>query len=293
MSHDFKVGDRVRHISYGKRAYIGEGVIERLNVSLGKMKRLIDVRWDAGGTTLQGCKTLALIERAKPVQPDSTSETFRGNTAMRKWETSYTLRVSEALLRARRFILLFHGNDSALIDANNLLKGYWKDLHVPYAQRDEAIAARDAAIAESKRIGEVCDRFRKELSHQDEVIEKLREALAEAKKPKTNNALLTKAASPFVAPRRDGNSIAATIDEAVARKFGLRPSQPAAPSFRCIHWPLATSNILDGRTTCEHGCHTVPLEFWHNGTHRAPLNRNWQSQTAGAALDQQNGANRA
>lgn len=191
----------------------------------------------------------------QPLPPASVSETFRRNPAMRKWETSYTRQVVDQVLRA----FPTHGRAAA-----SLLIGYWTDLHVPYEQRDEARAERDEAQAESKRIGEVCDRFRKELSHQDEVIEKLREALAEAKKPKTNNALLTKAASPFVAP---------------------------SPSFRCIHWPLATSNILDGRTTCEHGCHTVPLEFWHNGTHRAPLNRNWQSQTAGSAL-QQNGANR-
>lgn len=60
--------------------------------------------------------------------------------------------------------------------------------------------------------------------------------------------------------------------------FDLRTQQP---TFRCNHWPLATSNMLGRRTTCEHGCHTVPLERWHNGTHQAPGLTNNQNYPRG------------
>lgn len=171
------------------------------------------------------------------------SEDFRRDPAKRSWETSYTRRVIGKLHRVRAFVRFFKGDDSAILAAIDLLYGYWKDLHVPYEQRDKA-------IADLKRLDEVSAGLRKELAKQDNIIKTLR------------------ISRDFWIRQHKARG---------SRMDIMRSAYYAQPSFCCIHWPLASSNIFDGRTTCEHGCHTVPLEFWHNGTHRAPLNRNWQN----------------
>lgn len=102
--------------------------------------------------------------------PDKTSMHFRMNPKLRKWETSYTKGVTEELDRLRRMTKSPMAG-LGLQNAITLLRGYWQDLHIPYEQRD-------AALAEAKRMDEVCTRFRRELSEQDLVKEDLRNKLA-------------------------------------------------------------------------------------------------------------------
>lgn len=251
----------------------------------------------------------------------TTSEEFRRNPNMRNWDTSYTKRVVAALYRVRDFVRMFKGSYKPINDAIELLDGYWQDLHVPYEQRD-------AALAEVKRLDEVATDFRKELSAQDKTIKKLGEELEQAKcnsdlwrqlhGERGERMLVMRSAYWKLYERLHGHPhpmSALTSNAAWRRKYGKEPYLGklaenlmqsgfgeartlagyefsthswivAAPSFRCIHWPLATENIITGRTICEHGCHTVPLEWWHNGTHRAPLNRDWQNQTDAATQEQ-------
>lgn len=213
-----------------------------------------------------------------------TSEDFRRDPAKRSWETSYTRRVIGKLHCMRAFVRFFKGDDSAILAAIELLCGYWKDLHVPYEQRDKA-------IADLKRLDEVSAGLRKELAKQDNIIKTLRisrdfwirQHKARGSRMDIMRSAYYKLRTKLVsqmgeeAYQRLGDDVVRETLRPVVFYPGQLPRTLAQPSFRCVHWPLATSNVFDGRTTCEHGCHTVPLEFWHSGTHRAPLNRNWQN----------------
>lgn len=182
------------------------------------------------------------------------SEDFRRNPSTRKWSTSYTMRVGSALINLRRFVLMFRGDDKPIIDALELLRGYWKDLHVPYEERDQAL--EDLAKAKA------------ELAEQRVKNADLREELINERlhgHPHPMRANFGKTRSWSGGPANLQNM----------------PRVAQQPTFRCNHWQLATSNMLGRRTTCEHGCHTVPLERWHNGTHQAPGLTNNQNYPRG------------
>lgn len=53
-------------------------------------------------------------------------------------------------------------------------------------------------------------------------------------------------------------------------------NQPEFQHFwRCAHYPLSIENFFSGRTTCEWGCHTQELKWWHCGVHPMPKSWGW------------------
>lgn len=103
--------------------------------------------------------------------PDKTSMHFRMNPKLRKWETSYTRRVGVELIKVRRFVDMFSGDAKPIIDALELLRGYWQDLHIPYEQRDQA-------RAELKGATDVIEDLRNKLAAERLENVKLRETIA-------------------------------------------------------------------------------------------------------------------
>jgi hypothetical protein len=40
--------------------------------------------------------------------------------------------------------------------------------------------------------------------------------------------------------------------------------------WRCAHYPRGLENFFTNRTTCEWGCHTTKLSWYHGGMHPTP-----------------------
>ena len=55
----------------------------------------------------------------------------------------------------------------------------------------------------------------------------------------------------------------------------------SAPEFqhywRCAHHPSSIANFFEKRTTCEWGCHTQELQWYHGGVH--PMPKSWGKET--------------
>lgn len=46
-----------------------------------------------------------------------------------------------------------------------------------------------------------------------------------------------------------------------------RTLHPVQFFWRCAHHPSAIENFFEKRTTCEWGCHTQELKWYHHGMH--------------------------
>lgn len=238
-------------------------------------------------------------------------EDFRRNPGMRRWSTSYTKRVGKALLDIRAFVLLFKGNDKPIMDALELMRGYWTDLHVPYEERDTARAElekvrvelamalasnatlrNDLELAKTSR--NLWHRLHTARGERMLAMQSAYRKLYERLHGKPHPIYTKPANIRFPAARLPTDYGRARTQSGGSANFGKTRSWSGGPAnlqnlprvaqqstFRCNHWPLATSNMLGGRTTCEHGCHTVPLERWHNGTHQAPGLTNNQNYSRG------------
>lgn len=219
------------------------------------------------------------------------SEDFRRNPSTRKWSTSYAMRVGSALINLRRFVLMFRGDDKPIIDALELLRGYWKDLHVPYEERDQALEDLAKAKAELAEQRVKNADLREELIKSERLTEHYKKSrLFWVKLHKERGARMLAMRSAYwkLYERLHGHPHPMRANFGKTRSWSGGPANlqnmprvAQQPTFRCNHWPLATSNMLGRRTTCEHGCHTVPLERWHNGTHQAPGLTNNQNYSRG------------
>jgi hypothetical protein len=92
------------------------------------------------------------------------SEKYRCNPSMRKWETSYTKGIIEGLDALEKRIYGYCGT-LAITKARNLLRGFWKDLHMPYEQRDAARAELEKARLENASLREIIANAQRALEH--------------------------------------------------------------------------------------------------------------------------------
>lgn len=174
----FKAGDRINYnnlVGAGRKGAVVQDVLLADINALIKLDTATFSQWEAVSllTKIEEPTNESSDKQLWHTGADSTSEKFRRDPSMRKWETRYTKSVIDDITtfaKARGCIAFDKNHNPEIFAALNLLKGYWSDLHIPYEQRD-------AALAEAKRLDEVCTKFRRELSDQDQLIEVLRAKL--------------------------------------------------------------------------------------------------------------------
>lgn len=173
---------------------------------------------------------------------DQTSHWYHTHPKARKWDTSYT---RDMVIRLVSLKLAFyepkHPGVTILDDAIKLLEGYWRDLHIPYEQRDQA----RAEASRYKALYEVAL----------DVIQRRNEDLAVFRKQEF----------------RKQEAVLKDTQKAVDEIRASRNARTACVEFfACKHYPCATSNHFAGLSVCEHGCEKTPLRWWEGGVHSKP-----------------------
>lgn len=195
IAYKFEAGDLVEHKPYsGRTPYRGRGTVVGDVRHLGM--NLVEVRWDSGSVTKQGRLTLRLL-RAAP-KPQDQSLRFKAGDDVKFYNNAATQRgkvVQDCRLTDLNVFLKLHSEsvcrwvyhksvskepfvviDEAgpvpqKIDALELLRGCWQDLHIPYQQRDQA-------RAELKGATDVIEDLRNKLAAERLENVKLRETIA-------------------------------------------------------------------------------------------------------------------
>lgn len=165
-----------------------------------------------------------------------------------KYEVSYTKKVVDAL-GDMNYVAAYH---RTVLDAMELLRQYHSDLHMPYEQRDEAIAELRAAEDTIRR---QCQR----LIDKDDEITRIRAALAKA-----HWGCGIEARTYTGAP--------ASWNDVIDRLRKRAPNKPVPKQtyMACGHYPNALSNYFEHRIHCEFCCEKEPLKWYDNGRHREP-----------------------
>lgn len=161
----------------------------------------------------------------------------------RKWETSYTKRVIDELIKGG-----YVGRP--ILDACDLLEQYHRDLHLPYEQRDYQLKLNTAL---NKDLTRATDRI-KELEGD---LRAVRAHLAEA-----NNIARGehKFNSPFGENRQTWNIFAgegrstraAAEQQAAQNEARMRSWAPLKQTYvACPHYPNAIHNFFSKKDSCE------------------------------------------
>lgn len=250
---EFNLGDRVKHWRNGQMGTVEGLGMTHTTFSGRTFGNLVGVKFDNHrGICRQGPKTLLLIRRAtRPTAPTGSSMELLKN---RKWETSYTKKVVD-------FVCFHH--DTATVPGNStyqaveLLKQYHRDLHLPYEQRDEALArVKELAAANKYLLGEITE-LRASLPY------KVKQGMGRSVwcAPYGEKA-------PFL-----GDAIKSDIYKWAAERVfdALAKPEPKKQVFMaCGHYPNALSNFFEKRDHCEFCCEKEPLKWCDNGRHREP-----------------------
>jgi hypothetical protein len=168
-----------------------------------------------------------------------------------KWETSYTKRVVDDLEKVLGSISRFDTDYYAVQNAVQLLIQYHRDMHVPYEQRDEA-------LAKAKYQLKVNTVLNKDLTRATDRIKELAAA---------NKYLLAELARmDWNIYAGEGKSTRAAQQQQQVNNVQWRKQKFVA----CAHYPNALYNYFHQQTDCEWCCQNEPLKWFDNGHHREP-----------------------
>lgn len=239
MKGDFNIGDRVKHWRNGQMGTVVKLGMSRTLSSGQVYGGLVGVKFDdRTAICRQGPKTLLLIRRAatQPTAPPTGSDMVLLKN--RKWETSYTKKVVDELEKAHPISI--PGDVAA-----ELLRQYHRDLHLPYEQRDKALArVKELAAANKYLLAEIAD---------------MRASLPFKVRAGMRHGVV------WVAPPGGVNTHTDICDAPPKQQDARRQEFMA-----CGHYPNALSNYFEHRLHCEFCCEKEPLKWHDNGRHREP-----------------------